>query len=112
MNFWCFHMVCDLVPGFLSISPNFHAHNVPREISWADDTIWPLCWLLIFLSMCWCGVGHFVRLLENASWSCFILSLTLQISANSPLSSPCLWASFLSPPNPSFSGIRKVRKFY
>jgi hypothetical protein len=23
--------VCDLVPGFLSIFPNFHAHDVPRE---------------------------------------------------------------------------------
>ncbi len=30
-EFWCFHTVCDLVPGFLSIFPNFHAHDVPRE---------------------------------------------------------------------------------
>ncbi len=32
---------------------------------------------------------------------------TIEIAANSP----CLWASF-HPPNPSFSCIRKVRKFY
>jgi hypothetical protein len=86
--------VCDLVPGFLSIFPNFHAHDVPRE----SHEVIPCGHFVgfwFFLSMCWCGVGHFVRrLLEHASWSCFILSLTLEISAKSPCLHPVFGPPF------------------
>jgi hypothetical protein len=60
-----------------------------------------------FLSMCWCGVGHFCKATRECILVLFYLIFDIRDIRKFTLS-----LGLLSPPNPSFSGIRKVRKFY